>query len=206
VGLHGITHDGALFRDRSSFVASLPAIANHMADWGAVGFRSPALWRNAEWMHELPCLYDSSFPDTDPFEAQPGGCCAIHPFFFGDVVELPITLDQDFTLFELLRESSIARWMEKARWIVRHRGLVNVLVHPDYMDARRLNLYDQLLDFLAGREGGWHALPRDVAAWWRTRDGLGRVLDDPGRRIDGMDANVTVVRARIERGYVAYED
>ena len=39
-----------------------------LAEWDAVGFRSPATHRNADWMEELGAAYDSSFPDTDPFE------------------------------------------------------------------------------------------------------------------------------------------
>jgi hypothetical protein len=49
---------------------------------------------------------------------------------------------------------------------------VNVLVHPDYARTpERLALYDELLGFLAELPGGWHALPREVAAWWRRRSG-----------------------------------
>ena len=196
VGLHVIRNDGRLFASRATYRSNLPAIREYMQAWGAEGFRSPSLGRNAEWMHELPCRYDSSFPDTDPFQPQPGGCCSIHPFFFRDVVELPITLDQDFTLFELLRQRSIDIWLRKVRWITRHRGLVNVLVHPDYMTPGRLGLYERLLAFLASQEGGWHALPRDVAAWWRVRDAL--------RCVGGADGDVRVEGAGAARAGVAW--
>ena len=63
--------------------------------------------RNADWMPELGCLYDSSFPDTYPFEPQAGGCCSIFPFFLGDLVELPITLVQDHTMWEILRHDAM---------------------------------------------------------------------------------------------------
>jgi hypothetical protein len=172
IGLHGITHDGALFRDRASFEASLPKLHHYLEAWQAVGIRSPSTLRNADWMHELPVLYDSSFPDTDPFQPQPGGCCWIFPFMFGDVVELPITLDQDFTLFVLLRERTIDRWRRKSEWIIDQGGLINVIVHPDYMDADRLALYDEFLAFIAEKPGGWQALPRAVASWWRARAAL----------------------------------
>jgi hypothetical protein len=111
-------------------------------------------------MPELGAGYDASFPDTDPFDAQPGGCCSILPHFLEDLVELPITLPQDFSLFEILREPDIGLWREKASWIAEHGGLVNVLVHPDYaLTEERLRHYDELLSFLASLEGGWHALP-----------------------------------------------
>ena len=134
-------------------------------------------------MPELGASYDSSFHDTDPFDAQPGGCCSILPYFLGDLVELPITLPHDFTLFELLREPDIRIWREKASWIAAHGGLVNVLVHPDYARTpERLRLYEDLLEFLAALEGGWHALPRDVAAWWRRRSARAARSPAGGRR------------------------
>jgi hypothetical protein len=175
IGLHGLHHDGLLFADRSSFEGQLPRIRSVMRDWGAVGFRSPATHREASWMHELRCLYDTSFPDTDPFEPQPGGCCSIWPYFFGDLVELPITMAQDHTLFEILRETSIRRWVEKSHWLASNHGLVNVIVHPDYvLSERRLDLYEQLLAHLTGLPEGWHALPRDLARWWQMRSRLER--------------------------------
>lgn len=173
VGLHGIKHDGRLFSSRETFEANLPEIARKLEEWGAVGFRSPATHRNADWMHELGCLYDSSFPDTDPFQPLSGGCCSILPFFFGDVVELPITLVQDQTLWEILRRDDLALWTDKARWIMERHGLVNLLVHPDYLDSpARFERYEQMLAFLAEQRDAWHALPMDVARWWRDRERL----------------------------------
>jgi peptidoglycan/xylan/chitin deacetylase (PgdA/CDA1 family) len=173
IGLHGLHHDGRLFQSRTEFERQLPRIRDHLLRWGADGFRSPATHRRAEWMAELGCRYDASFPDTHPFDAQPGGCCSIVPYFLGDVVELPITLPQDHTLFELLRERDTALWRRKAAWIAEHGGLVTVLVHPDYaLTADRLAHYDEMLGFLASLDGGWHALPREVAGWWRRHASL----------------------------------
>jgi Polysaccharide deacetylase len=173
VGLHGLHHDARLFQTRAHFERQLPRIRHYLHKWGAEGFRSPSTHRNAAWMPELGARYDSSFPDTHPFDAQPGGCCSIVPYFLGDLVELPITLPQDHTLFELLREPDIALWRRKAAWLADHGGLVTVLVHPDYaLSDERLRHYDELLTFLRGLEGGWHALPRDVARWWRARADL----------------------------------
>lgn len=173
IGLHGIDHACKLFLTRERFEADLPAIKRYMKEWEAVGFRSPALHRNADWMPELGCLYDSSYPDTDPYEPQPGGCCSIFPFLNGDLVELPVTLVQDHTLFEILGRDSIDLWRDKAAWIAERSGLVNVIVHPDYMLTQdRLDRYAELLEFLSGLAGGWHALPRDVAEWWKAREEL----------------------------------
>ena len=170
IGLHGIKHDGRLFENRTRFEAELPAIHRYLAEWDVVGFRSPATHRNPDWMPELGALYDSSFPDTDPFEPQPGGCCSILPFFLGDTVELPITLVQDHTLWEILRQDTIELWTGKSDWIIANGGLINLITHPDYLDTpARLHMYEEFLDYLAAQRDGWFALPREVAAWWRTR-------------------------------------
>jgi peptidoglycan/xylan/chitin deacetylase (PgdA/CDA1 family) len=200
IGLHGIHHDGRLFRDRASFEAELSQIHHYLDAWQAVGFRSPATHRNPDWISELGCLYDSSFPDTDPFEPQPGGCCSILPFLLGPVVELPITLPQDHTVLEVLRQPSTALWREKADWIVRHHGLVNLIVHPDYVGSpQRLALYDEFLAHLrerVDREEGWAALPREVAAWWRDRAAhleAGGPLPDGGTLLEATEASGEVV-------------
>lgn len=206
VGLHGISHDGRLFRNRGNFERQLPKIRHYLEEWDAVGFRSPSTLRNPDWMHELPCMYDSSFPHSDPFQPQPGGCLSIFPFFFGDVVELPITLDQDYTLFGLLREQNIDLWVRKSRWIIGHHGLINVIVHPDYMTPERLLLYEQLLVFLRAQEGGWHALPREVAQWWRERAELECVESGGSVRIAGDDDHgATVAWASLDGDRVVYD-
>lgn len=194
IGLHAIKHDCKLFESRAQFESELPAIHRYLAEWDAAGFRSPATHRNPDWMPELGALYDSSFPDTDPFEPQSGGCCSILPFFLGDLVELPITLVQDHTLWEILRQDTIDHWTRKSDWIVANGGLVNLITHPDYLDTpARLRMYEEFLEYLAVQRDGWHALPRDVAAWWRTRAELRLVEDGDDTRIEGEGAE----RARL---------
>jgi peptidoglycan/xylan/chitin deacetylase (PgdA/CDA1 family) len=195
IGLHAIKHDCKLFESRANFEADLPAIGRYLEDWDAVGFRSPATHRNADWMPELGARYDSSFPDTDPFEPQGGGCCSILPYFLGDLVELPITLAQDHTLWEILRRDTIDLWTEKSDWIAANGGLINLITHPDYLDTpARLRMYEEFLAYLNELDGGWYALPREVAAWWRTREGL-RIAGDGGApRIVGDGAG----RARLD--------
>ncbi len=54
-----------------------------------------------------------------------------------------------------------------------NQGLVNLITHPDYLDTpARLRMYEEFLVYLAAQSDGWHALPRDVASWWRTHAGL----------------------------------
>lgn len=194
VGLHAIKHDCKLFESRARFEAELPTIHRYLAEWGADGFRSPATHRNPDWMPELGAAYDTSFPDTDPFEPQAGGCCSILPFFLGEMVELPITLVQDHTMWEILRQDTIELWTGKSDWLIANGGLINPIVHPDYLDTpARLRMYEEFLEYLAAQSDGWHALPREVAAWWRTRAGLRCIEDGEGARIVGEGAE----RARI---------
>ena len=187
IGLHAIKHDGKLFQSRARFELELPKVHSYLRQWGVEGFRSPATGRNADWMRELGCSYDSSFPDTDPFEPQAGGCCSIWPFFFDDVVELPITLVQDHTLFEILRNPSNDPWERKSRWLMRHHGLINLITHPDYLlSDEHLARYEAFLAFLrAQREQGWFALPREVARWWRGRASIRCVIEDASVRLVG---------------------
>jgi hypothetical protein len=204
IGLHGVTHDGKLFGDRRTFDAELARIHGYLRDWDVVGFRSPGTRRNADWMPELGCLYDSSFPDTDPFEPQPGGCCSILPYFLGDLVELPITLPQDHTLWEILRVRTIDVWRKKSDWLISQNGLINVIIHPDYVSSpERLALYDQLLGYLRrrlDRDYGWHALPRDIASWWKTRDAL-QIGDSNGTTRIERDS---ILNGFVERATVAW--
>ena len=114
--------------------------------------------------------YDSSYPDTDPFEPDGGGCCTWLPFFNGDTVELPITLTQDHTLFDLLGHRDATLWIEKARFLRQRGGMALVLTHSDYVgNPYLLDSYRRLLDEFADDSTAWKALPRDVSAWWRRR-------------------------------------
>jgi hypothetical protein len=42
--------------------------------------------------------------------------------------------------------------------------------HPDYLRSPRTwAVYEAFLAAMAERRDAWHALPRDVARWWRVR-------------------------------------
>jgi len=179
IGIHGLKHDGKLFNSREIFDERMKKIKKYAREWGAVGFRSPATHRNPDWMMNIPFEYDSSFPDTDPYEPQTGGCLSIFPFFMGNLVELPVTLAQDHTLFEILGHKDISIWKQKIGWIKKMNGMALVIVHPDYIrpDGGRhkesrysIEYYEELLRYIKNNGNSWHALPRDVAEWWKRRD------------------------------------
>ena len=168
VGVHGLHHDG---RDlaRGHLASRLPAMTAWRDRWEATGFRSPATHRDWDAMPTLGFAYDSSSFDTDPFEPQAGGCCSWLPFHNRDLVELPLTLTMDHTLFVILRRDT-SLWEEKADYLRARGGLALLLTHPDYMLAPgRLDAYRSFLSRYADDETAWRALPGDVAGWWNRR-------------------------------------
>jgi len=71
IGVHGYRHDGRMFTSWSRFLERAVAVNECARRWDAVGFRSPATYRNLEWMDLLRVEYDSSLTDTAPLEPQP---------------------------------------------------------------------------------------------------------------------------------------
>ncbi|MEO0161832.1 MAG: hypothetical protein ABIL39_03545 [candidate division WOR-3 bacterium] len=177
VGIHGLKHDGKLFSSKSMFDKRKERIRVYVEKWNAKGFRSPSLLRNVEWIQELPVEYDSSFPDTDPFGPQAGGCLSIFPFFIGNLVELPVTLPQDHTLFEILKQRDIGIWRRKLEWIEKMHGLALLIVHPDYFNSHLEKCYCELLEFVLRKENFWYATPVEIARWWRKRSNCNLILD-----------------------------
>jgi hypothetical protein len=172
IGVHGLRHDGRDLGSRRLLARRLPGIREYADRWQAVGFRSPATQRHWELMPSLGFDYDSSYTDTDPYEPQPGGCCSYLPYFNENMVELPITLAQDHTLFSILQKPDAEVWLAKARFLREQQGMVLVLTHPDYAhDPRLADGYRSLLESCHGDDTVWQALPKEVAAWWRERAG-----------------------------------
>jgi hypothetical protein len=169
VGVHGLRHDGRDLESLRTLERRLTEIRRWAGRWGAVGFRSPATHRVWEWMPKLGFDYDTSYPDTDPYEPMAGGCCCWLPFFNQGMVELPITLQQDHTVFVILRGDE-SLWREKAELLRAKGGMALMLTHPDYMlDAGRLRSYARFLGAFRDDPAVWTPLPREVADWWRRR-------------------------------------
>ena len=170
VGIHGLKHDGKLFSSRNEFERRAKLINKYLKAFGAVGFRTPLTHRNPEWMQALEIEYDLSFFDTDPFEPTPGGTMSVWPFFIGHFVELPYTLVQDYTLTSVLGETSPRLWLEKVDFIKEFHGMALLNSHPDYLkDSKTFRIYVEFLETMKKNREYWHALPRDVARWWKSR-------------------------------------
>ena len=183
IGVHGLHHNGLMYASRWIFQRHASGIRACLRAWNAVGFRSPAMHRRLDWLHELGIRYDSSTFDTDPFEPQPQGAGTIFPFWVinragtAAYVELPYTLPQDSTLFILLRKNNIDIWKSKLDWIASHGGMALLIVHPDYfgIDNQPTNaehypghFYEDFLEYVRAKYAGqyWNALPREVASYF----------------------------------------
>ena len=190
VGVHGLYHDGLDLESFATWQERLPLAHDAAERWGAVGFRSAALHREWDWMRLLNFDYDSSCPDTDPYEPQHGGCCTWLPFFNGELVELPLTLPHDHTVFVILRHQDESCWVEKAEFLRDRGGLAVLDTHPDYLvDERIFRAYDRFLGRFADDATAWRALPRDVSAWWRRRAASSLERDGGTWRIVGPAAD-----------------
>lgn len=186
VGVHGLYHDGKYYTSREVFSQRARLINYYLKDWNAVGFRSPSMQHNLEWIHDLDIEYDASTFDTDPFEPQSDGVCTIFPFWVQGksgqrgYVELPYTLPQDFTLFILMQNRDNTIWEKKLDWIAEKGGMLLLNTHPDYMafDGQSIGIeqypagyYETFLAHIKSRYGGeyWPALPREMSHWIQTK-------------------------------------
>jgi hypothetical protein len=185
VGVHGLCHDGKLYKSRKVFRRRAVRINQYLKEWNAVGFRSPSMHHNLEWIHDLNIEYDASTFDTDPFEPQSDGVRTIFPFWVaGDsdengYVELPYTLPQDFTSFVLNQERNTESWKQKLEWIAHSGGMALLNTHPDYMafDGNKpgieeypVKYYLHFLQYIKNRYDGiyWHALPQQIARFCKS--------------------------------------
>jgi hypothetical protein len=201
VGVHGLRHDGRDLGSQRLLAKRLPMIREYADRWQAVGFRSPATQRKWEMMPRLGFEYDSSYTDTDPYEPQPGGCCSYLPYFNESLVELPITMPQDHTVFSILQHRDAELWLRKARLLRERNGMVLVLTHPDYARDRVAEAYRSLLEAFHGDSTVWHALPREVADWWRARATSHLRRDGDGWQIEGPASAQGRIRFATADGY-----
>ncbi len=204
VCLHGLNHDGHLFSSEAIFSERAKKINAYAEAWGAVGFRSPVMYRNLSWLPALKFSYDMSVPNMAHLDPQHGGCCTVMPYFIGNLLELPLTTTQDYSLFHILRQRSLDLWKKQIAIILERHGLISFIIHPDYVtEPWASELYDRLLGHLAelrSEQGMWIALPKTVASWWRARHEMSLVQRNGAWKIEGPEAG----RARI--AYASFKD
>jgi hypothetical protein len=111
------------------------------------------------------------------------------PYFVGDILELPVTTTQDYSLFHIINDYSIDLWKQQIDLIMQKHGLISFIVHPDYVtDFRPRSTYEALLAYLrrVGDERNvWMPTPGEVNRWWRQRAKMQLLPDGDGWRIEG---------------------
>ena len=144
-----------------------------------------------DWLADLEIQYDASTFDTDPFEPQPDGVGTIFPFWKEcangrGYVELPYTLAAGLAPFLLLRRAHPGTsGCGSSIGLPTHGGMALVNVHPDYTRMEGgaagyrtfpVEIYSRLLQHVREKHGQsvWHALPKEVAAWYARTDAAKR--------------------------------
>jgi hypothetical protein len=189
VVVHDLNHDGHLYKDRKQFLRRAAEINSYAALYGADGFRAASLYRKQLWYDVLNFSYDMSVPNVAHLDPQRGGCCTVMPYFVGNILELPVTTTQDYTLFHILRDYSIELWKQQMEIIMGKHGLISFIVHPDYIiEPRHRRVYEALLAYLCRvreENGLWIATPGEVSRWWRQRAQMRLLRSGDGWRIEG---------------------
>lgn len=209
VNVHDLNHDGHLFRDHKTFKSRVVRINEYGRKFGALGFRAGALYRNQDWYDLMNFEYDMSVPNVAHLDPQRGGCCTVFPYFVGDVLELPVTAIQDYSLFHVLRTYSTDLWRDQMDEIFRHHGMMNVITHPDYLiETRARETYREFLKLLAGTASTkkvWLAKPLDVNQWWRQRSKMQLVWQKDRWSVIGEGSEkAAVVFARTENTGISF--
>jgi hypothetical protein len=195
--VHDLNHDGHLYKSREEFLKRVAKINAYGKEYGADGFRAGVLYRKQLWYDALKFSYDMSVPNVGHLDPQRGGCCTVMPYFVGDILELPVTTIQDYTLFHILNDYSTKLWKQQTELIMEKHGLMSFIVHPDYVVAHReRNIYEALLRHLVRlreEKGVWITTPGEVNRWWRQRAEMTLVEYPHGWEIEGQGKE----RARI---------
>jgi hypothetical protein len=209
LNVHDLNHDGRLFRSKKQFLQRVARINEHGRSYGARGFRAGSMYRQQDWFGALEFAYDMSVPNVAHLEPQRGGCCTVMPYFNGDLLELPLTTAQDYSLFHILNDYSISLWTLQTELILEKHGLISFITHPDYLTAPRARkVYTKLLAYLRGlreEKNVWFALPGDVERWWRNRSRMSLVRGEDHWQIEGPEAHrARVAFASLEDNGVVY--
>ena len=101
-------------------------------------------------------------------------------------------------------------WEQQIKLILEKHGLINVIVHPDYLTgAREREMYSDLLGLYARLrrdQDVWMPLPGEANTWWRQRSQLRLVRKDEEWRIEGPGKERAVLAfASLENDRLTYQ-
>jgi hypothetical protein len=131
------------------------------------------------------------------------------PYFVGKLLELPVTATQDYSIFHILNDYSLALWERQIGIILRKHGIINMIVHPDYLTGPREEaVYKSLLGLYArmrSEHNVWIPLPREANDWWRQRNQMQLIRDGSTWRIEGEGKErAKLALASLEEGRLTY--
>jgi hypothetical protein len=208
--VHDLNHDGHLFKDRQEFLRRAKKINEYARKYNAEGFRAGAMYHNTDWYDAFEFSYDMSVANVAHLEPQRGGCCTVMPYFIGNIVELPLTMTQDYSLLYMLKMTSIDLWKQQIALIGNRNGLMSMISHPDYLiDQKNRAVYESLLAYLqeiVDRDKIWAALPGDVDRWWRARSQMRLIRKEDRWEVEGPESHrARVAYATLSNGRIVYE-
>jgi glycosyltransferase involved in cell wall biosynthesis len=207
--VHDLNHDGNLYGDYAEFKRRAKLINRYCKEFATEGFRSGVLYRNLHWYGEFDFAFDMSVPNVAHLDPQGGGCCTVTPYFVGNILEIPVTLTQDYSLFHILHQRSIALWKQQLRSIIDAHGLASIIVHPDYVtEPEQQRLFRDFLTEVreqCEQRGVWATVPSAINAWWRKRSNMRLISSASGWNIIGDGSSqARVAYASLNDGKLSY--
>lgn len=177
---HDIRHDGKLpYLNPSAVRAAFERFfeAHAYARPLVRGFRSGQLLMTSELLGVLGDWfdYDLSLPDTErggPYGSV-AGCATVYPFLIDGLLEIPLTMPQDFFLANVERYDSTqmaSAWREKLEAVLAIGGVAVVNTHPVWTNPKRPGIwaaYEALLAAVA-EANAWVTTPASLREWLMT--------------------------------------
>lgn len=184
---HDVSHDGKLpYKGASAMQGAFERFfeANAYARPLVRGFRSGQLLMTAELLGILGdwFKYDLSLPDTErggPYGSV-AGCASVYPFLIDGLLEIPLTMPQDFFLANVERYNSaqmLAVWRDKLELVLSNGGVAVLNTHPVWTTPNHpgnWTAYEGLLATIAQTDA-WVTTPSSLHEWLvGRRNGIGR--------------------------------
>lgn len=200
IGLHGYNHDNKLpFLKEDKITKRIDSASDLIQEFEIKGFRSPSLLRNKKFLELLSNYfsYDSSTCDTDILSpvAIRSGTCTVFPFFINNMVEIPITMPQDYRLIRLNKTKNqiFEIWKNKINFLREVNGIAVLLTHPDshiFGNDKYLGVYEKTLKYLTSFEDYWFTPACKIEKWWNERD---KALIKKGKIINSKRASIAYI-------------
>jgi hypothetical protein len=171
---HDIRHNGKLpFMGVPAMRASFELFfeRNPYARDVVHGFRSGQLLMTATLLGVIGEFfsYDLSLPDSErggPYGSS-AGCATVYPFLVDDLLEIPLTLPQDFYLFNVERLDStgiLSLWRNKLESVLARGGVAVLNTHPVWTNPHSRavwSAYEGVLETIA-TSNAWATRPTSL--------------------------------------------